>query len=475
MTAAQRHGHAIVIGASLAGLLAARVLADHFAAVTLVERDSLPDGFAPRRGVPQGRHTHGLLARGQATVEALFPGLVDDLVAGGAVPGDIAADGRWYQTGGYRPRFASGLAGLAMTRPYLEGQIRRRVHALPNVACQANCAVRALVAIDDHARVSGVTLERHAAGAPTVMHAGVTAGVTAETLFADLVVDAGGRGSRAPAWLEALGYGRPAEERVTIGVGYTTRLYRRRPDDLPGASYAAVLPTPPRETRMGALFPVEGERWMVTLGGWLGDHAPGDEAGFLAFARSLPAPDIAEVIARAEPLDEPAMHTFPASLRRRYERLPRVPDGYLAIGDALCSFNPIYAQGMTVSALQATTLDRCLREQRDGLAGLPRRFYRRVATVIDVPWQIAAGADFAYPAVEGRKVPGTDALNWYVGWVQRAANRDPRVYRAFLEVTNLLKPPPSLFAPRVAWRVARAGLRPRRGSGAPTPVAGAGP
>jgi 2-polyprenyl-6-methoxyphenol hydroxylase-like FAD-dependent oxidoreductase len=294
----------------------------------------------------------------------------------------------------------------------------------------------------------------------------------AETLLADLVVDAGGRGSRAPAWLEALGYGRPAEERVTIGVGYTTRLYRRRTDDLPGARYAVALPTPPHQTRMGVLFPVEGARWMVTLGGWLGDHAPGDEAGFLAFARSLPAPDIADVIAGAEPLGEPALHKFPTSLRRRYERLRRVPEGYLVLGDALCSFNPIYGQGMTVAALEALEFNACLRAGQGGLAGLPRRFYRRAARVIEGPWQLAAGGDFAYPEVAGRKAPGTDLLNRYAARVQRAATRDPKVCRALVAVTNLLAPPAALFGPRVLWQVARAGVGAGRRLGARAAVAG---
>ena len=459
MTTVDQQGHAIVIGGSIAGLLAARVLADHFARVTLVERDRLPGDVAERRGVPQDRHLHGLQARGQEVLEALFPGLVDELVAGGATTVDTTADARWHQPGGYRARFASGLIGVTLSRPFLEGQIRRRVRALPNVAVLAEAEVTRLVASADRARVTGVVIRRGAAGAPE------------ETLAADLVVDAGGRGARAPAWLEALGYGRPTEERITIGVGYTTRLYRRRPGDLPGARFAVAQPTPPDERRLGALVPIEGERWLVTLGGWLGDHAPADEAGFLAFARSLPAPDIYDVIAGAEPLGEPALHKFPASLRRRYERLRRVPEGYLVLGDALCSFNPIYGQGMTVAALEALELDACLRAGEGGPAGLPRRFYRRAARVIDGPWQLAAGGDFAYPEVAGRKAPGTDLFNRYAARVQRAATRDPEVCRALVAVTNLLAPPAALFGPRVLWRVARAGMGAGRGPGAPAPVA----
>jgi len=462
MTRSHGDNHAIVIGGSMAGLLAARVLADHFAQVTLVERDAL-EGAAPRKGVPQGRHAHGLLAQGQLILEDLFPGLVDELVAAGAITVDVMDDARWYQPGGYRTRCASGLRGLVLGRPLLEAGVRRRVLALPNVAAITAAEVTGLVTSDDGARVSGASIARR--GLPNAPE---------ERLAANLVVDAGGRGSHAPAWLESLGYERPREERITIGVGYATRLFARRPDDLPGARFAFVQPTPPHEQRIGVLFPLDGDRWIVTLGGWLGDHAPTDLDGFRAFARSLPAPDIYDAIKTATPLDEGAVYTFPMNLRRRYEQMTRLPEGYVVIGDALCSFNPVYGQGMTVSALEARELSACLRDPVGGLAGLPRQFYRRAAAVIDLPWQMAAGADFAYPAVTGHKARGTALVNWYIGQVQRAATQDPGACRALVEVTNMLTPPRALFAPRVVWQVARTRLRQRAVPAGLTPVTAEG-
>src|SRR4051794_26121077 len=217
MVESRRYGKAIVIGGSMAGLLAARVLADHFVNVTLVERDILPDGPEQRKGVPQGQQGHGLLAGGQRVMEALFPGLTADLVADGATALDVIADVLWHQPGGYRLRFASDLDGISMSRPLLEAGIHRRVRALPNVAVLDGCDVTGLTASGDRTRVTGITVRRRDA-------------VNAEeTLVAELVVDAGGRGSRAPSWLEALGYARPEEEKITVGVGYTSRIYRRRP------------------------------------------------------------------------------------------------------------------------------------------------------------------------------------------------------------------------------------------------------
>lgn len=444
-THAHADNHAIVIGGSMAGLLAARVLSDHFTRVTLVERDPL-EGATPRKGVPHGRHAHGLLAQGQRILEQLFPGLGDDLIAAGASSVDLMDDVRWYQPGGYRMRGASDIRGLSLSRPLLEAGIRRRVLAFPNVTVRTAAEVTGLVTSSDGTRVSGAIVARRAdAAAPP------------ETLVADLVIDAGGRGSRAPAWLESLGYERPQEERITIGVGYATRLFARRPDDLPGARAVIVQPTPPHQKRIGVLLPVEDERWIVTLGGWLGDHAPTDLDGFRAFARSLPAPDIYDVIKTATPLDDGTVYMFPMNLRRHYERLERVPEGYVVIGDALCSFNPIYGQGMTVCALEARELAVCLREapSAGGLAGLPRRFYRRAAAVIDLPWQMAAGADFAYPGVGGHKERGTDLLNWYMRQVQGAATRDARTCRRLVAVSNLLAGPSALFTPPVVWQAAR--------------------
>ncbi len=447
MTSPRLGRHAVVIGGSMAGLLAARVLADHFDAVTLVERDVL-EGVEARKGVPQGRHAHALLARGQQIIEKLFPGITAELTEAGAISVDLMADARWYQPGGYRQRTASGLRGVIMTRPLIEAQIRRRVFALPNLTAMTEADVTDIIADSNRRRITDIQVWRRTSD-----------GGPAETLNTDLVVDAGGRGSRAPAWLEKLGYQRPQEEQIKIGVGYATRTFERRPGDLSGAAFVFVQPTPPHETRVGVLIPIEGNRWICTLGGWLGDHSPTDLDGFLAFARSLPVSDIYDTLKSARPLDDGEVYKFPANLRRRYERLQRVPEGYMVIRDALCSFNPIYGQGMTVSAQEARELAVCLRNAQTGLSELPRTFYQRAAKVIDVPWLMAASADFAYPAVTGQKARSTNLLNWYLDHVQRAATVDPQVCRCLVEVTNLLAQPSKLMAPQVVARVARARLR----------------
>lgn len=431
---------AIVIGGSMAGLLTARVLSKHFTQVTLLERDHVNDQPEARKGQPQTRHLHGLLAKGLETMLTYFPTLVADLQAGGAMVTDMGQGMRWYTCGGYRCQFNSGLIGALMSRPFLEWQIRRHVLALPNVRLIDAGDVEGLTMSADTKQVTGVVISSR------------TGEQQVTTLTADLVVDASGRGSASPKWLAQLGYAKPAESFVKANVGYATRLYRRRPGDLEGAELLMIAPDAPHGKRTGLIFPIEGDRWICTLGGWAGDHPPTDEAGFLAFAQSLPAPDLAQMLKRLEPISDIITHKFPGSLRRHYEGLSRFPEGYLVLGDAICSFNPVYGQGMTSAAMQATALDGLL-TKRTALTGLWRDFFKAAAKVVEIPWQLAVGEDFRFAETEGKKPAGVDLINAYVTKVHQATHHDTAVYTAFLKVMNLMAAPTSLFHPKILWRV----------------------
>ena len=434
---------AVVFGASMAGLLTAHVLANSYGQVIVIDRDQLPETSVHRRGVPHGRHLHALAARGQQALEELFPGITAELVADGALAGSLLADARMYLSGHRLRQTDTGLVLLCASRPFLEAHVRARVRAHPNVTLLDSCDVVGLTTTPNNRRVTGARVLRRADSSAE------------EVLVADLVVDASGRGSRTPAWLESLGYARPDKEQVRIGLAYATRMYRLATDALHG-DLAILDAATPELPRTGALLALEGDRWMLTLAGILGDHPPTDPDGFLDFARSLRFPDIHEAIREAEPLDDPVGFRFPASTRHRYERLRRFPAGLLVVGDAVCSFNPIYGQGMSVAALEALMLRRHLEQ---AIEPQPARWFHDLARMVDVAWNMSAGGDLAFPGVEGRRTFKTRLLSSYLARLHAAAADDARLATAFIRVSGLVASPQSLLHPSVVLRVLRKGGR----------------
>jgi hypothetical protein len=377
-------------------------------------------------------------------VEELFPGLTAGLTDQGASVGDLLATCRWYLNGHRLQQTATGLTGLSARRPQLEGAIRARLLSRPNVTLLEDCDIVGITSTPDLRRVTGARMLRR------------TDGSAVEELTADLVVDATGRSSRTPVWLPALGYRPPAAERIGIRAGCATRTYRLTPDAL-GGDRLIVNGATREHLRGGILQLVDGDRAMVTLSGRLGDFPPTDPDGFLSFARSLQFSDIYQAIRDAEPLDDPVAFRFPASVRRRYERLRRLPTGLLVTGDAVCSFNPQYGQGMSVAALEALVL----RTELTGGEPDPRRFFHHIAQVIDGPWNISAGTDLAFPGVQGTRTIKTQLVNRYVARLHAAAEADPTVARAFIRVAALVDRPESLLRPAIAVRVLRPTRHPR--------------
>jgi len=431
---------AIVIGGSLAGLLTARVLSNHFAHVTILERDPVPDRPEPRKGQPQAHHLHALLVSGMEMMSHYFPDLPQMIMENGAIISDPAETMRWYSYGGYRKQFTLGSNICFVSRPLLEYLMRKQTMALSNVTQIDNCHVQRLAMNDNGERVVGVQVEyRDGRRDPA-------------TLAADLVVDCSGRGSRTGHWLEELGYEAAPESKVTVNIGYATRIYPRDLNDPHREEWILIGPKAPEESRFGGLFPIEGDRWICTLGGWHGDHASLEEKAFSQFARELPSPDIYNIISQVKPLSDGATFKFPYSLRRHYEKLRHFPEGYLVLGDAVASINPVYGQGMSSAALQAAELDKVL-TQLDTLDGLASAFFKRAGKVVDGPWQLTVGEDFRYPQTTGPKSLGTDLINRYVVKVNQATWHDEVVGKAFLRVVNLMASPLSLFHPRILWRV----------------------
>jgi 2-polyprenyl-6-methoxyphenol hydroxylase-like FAD-dependent oxidoreductase len=426
---------AVVIGASIAGLLAARVLSERFE-VTLIDRDELPDQPRPRRGVPQDRHIHVLLSRGREAMEDLLPGLSDDLVARTDGYADVQNDVHWYNDGQLLHPAPSGILALGASRLLLEDLIRRRVLALPNITLRPGREATGLIL--DGGRVAGVETfgrrERDTA-----------------TLDADLVVDAAGRGSRTPAWLARLGYPAVPQSEIKVDITYLTRRYRRDPAAAQEVLGVANLAYPGQ--LHGGGIAVEEDTIALGLQGMLGVVPPADDAGMAEFVAGMASPAFGELIRTGDPVGEPVAMRYPASVRRHYERVRRLPEGHLVLGDALCTFNPIYGQGMTIAALEAVLLRRLLDA---GTAGLPRRFFRAAAKLLGPAWSISAGNDLRFPQVPGRRPLSGRLVNRYLGRYHRAATTDPVLGTAFIRVANLIDPPHALLAPRLVLRVLRA-------------------
>ncbi|MCT2586812.1 FAD-binding monooxygenase [Actinophytocola sp. S1-96] len=422
----------------MAGLLAARVLADSFAEVVVVDRDELSGVTTARRGVPQGRHVHGLLARGQQILDELFPGFTQRCVDDGIPTGDLGTL-RWFFNGRRLAPAPTGLICVSAARPLLESHVRTAVEALGTVRFLEGHDIIGPVVSAGGTRVTGARVQSRAAGSSAV------------ELAADLVVDATGRGSRTPVWLGEWGYARPAEDRIKIDLSYTTRTFRL-PDESILNGDLSINPVASPEFPRGAFFSrIENGLCKLSLTGMLGDSAPTDSDGFLEWTKTLPVPDVYEVVRDAEPQDDATTFHYPASVRRRYERLKRFPAGFLVLGDAACSFNPVYGQGMTVAALESLVLRDHLRE---GVPD-PLRFFKDIAGVIDAPWEISTGGDLGFPEVDGKRGAKVKMANAYMAKMQAAATVDGRITRTFMRVAGLVDPPQALMSPRMIARVLR--------------------
>lgn len=446
--------HAVVLGGSLAGLLAARVLADHFDHVTLIERDAYKETTESRKGIPQSNHVHGLLVRGCQILEELFPGFQDEPVAAGAPLVDMANEIAWFTRAGWGVRFPSELKVLAFTRPLLDLHVRRRLAANARIEILDNTDVVRLISDAKNNHLAGVLICPRASDSDRRV---------AKELRADLVLDATGRASRSPRWLSDLGYEPPEEIVIDANLGYASRLYRI-PENFDGDWQCAyVQSAPPKRKRGAILFKVEENRWLVTLIGGGGDHPPSDELGFLEFLRGLPVSIIYDAIRKAEPLTPIKTHRATQNRLRQYERAKQLPENFLLMGDAVCAFNPVYGQGMTTAALGALTLRKSLAEQNGNLNGLSRRFQKRLAKVNETPWMLATGEDYRYAEVVGGSPSRMNRfMHRYMDHVIQLTTRSVTVRNVLLQAFNMLVPPTALFRPRVLFRVLLQMLKPGR-------------
>jgi 2-polyprenyl-6-methoxyphenol hydroxylase-like FAD-dependent oxidoreductase len=433
---------AVVVGAGMAGLTAARALADHFEQVIVLERDALPAHAAHRAGTPQARHAHALLASGQHTLGQLFPGIEGDLERAGAVPLRAGLDIRLERPGfDPFPQRDLGWSSYSLSRPLVELIVRRRLGQHANIVLRQRCRVEELLATPDGAAIAGIRCE--------------SGGASSESLPADLVVDASGRGALTLDALQSIGRKPPPETKIGIDIAYASAVFAIPDDAPPDWKGVMMFGQAPENGRGALMLPLEGNRWMLSIGEAHGAGLPGDEAGFLACVKQLRTSTIHNAIKRARCLGDVARFGFPASVRRRFERLDGFPRGLLAVGDALCRFNPVYGQGMTVAAQEASVLGRLLAAraaERDPLAGLAPAFFAEIQALLETPWAVAT-FDFVFPQTSGERPADFESTLKFGHALTRLAARDPGVHKLTAEVQGLLKPRSVYRDPELVRRV----------------------
>jgi 2-polyprenyl-6-methoxyphenol hydroxylase-like FAD-dependent oxidoreductase len=439
--------HAVVIGGSIAGLMAARVAADHFEEVTVIERDALPDAAVPRRAVPQGAHAHSLLLAGEQVMSRLYPGFTASLQAEGAVAVRAGRDvlyelpqGAAYSPGGsmLQPRDL-GFDVYSASRELIEHCVRKHTQLTPRLrfmtATVTGLSRRNADQVDVHSECDG-RASRHSA---------------------DLVVDASGRGTRSAQWLQEAGWPAVEETQLGIDIAYASARWRLAPDQAPGVPQVLYRGPVPQTRRTGLLARIEQNQWLVTLVGRLGEVPPADEAGFLAFAGGLSTPALQVLLSKGERISEIETYRVPVSLRRHYERQPSLPGNWLAVGDAICSFNPLYGQGMSVAALQVQALQALLQtraaaDPARALQGLVPEYFKHASQAIDGAWTLAARQDLAFPESRGLRPPDLAERARYAAALEALIPEDPQLHRLLAGVFNLTCPVAALDDPALRRR-----------------------
>jgi 2-polyprenyl-6-methoxyphenol hydroxylase-like FAD-dependent oxidoreductase len=435
-------GKAIIIGGSIGGLTSARILAGYFQEVTIVDRDVFPDVPESRSGVPQAKQGHVMLARGQKILEELFPGNNDDLIAHGAEWFDWSTQYLTLMQSGWVHQLPpKRFMTIAASRVLIEHLLRKRVEALPNVTFLTRTEARAIIPSDDKKRVIGLTVfsrEKH----------------TETRLYADLIIDCSGRNSSASDWLRAMGYETPAETKINSYIGYATRWYRV-PEDMRW-KFIGVQTRPDQGIlRGGGFLGVENGLGTFVLQGVNRDYPPTDEAEFQKYSETFASPILHDLMSVSEPVSGVMNFRYDGSRMLHFEKLERFPERLLILGDAVCSFNPIYGQGMTTAALQAEVLGKLMKNAKT-LDGLSDVFRKQVAQVLKVPWMLASAEDLRFPDTEGERP------DWFTRQAQKFANMiitvlpyDSEVALRFNEVAHMLKPMTALMSPGFVGRVLR--------------------
>ena len=437
-TNSQSPKRAVIVGASIAGLMAATAIAPHVDEVTILEKDQLPDGPDPHQGAPQGHHAHILLKAGEQAIERLFPGIREELIVQGSHYLDFGKEIAWKHHGYWKTKLQEPFFLLMQSRPFLEWMIRKRVLQLSNVRIQEETKVIGISYHDGQTQISHVEIEEKK-GASSL-------------LACDVLIDATGAASLSSKWLKQADLPSPKESRIHVDLAYASRKFVSKEPISPDHKAAVIYFGQANPTATGLVFSTEKEEVIVSLGGY-GTHPPKDESAFLQYAKNLDSPEVYDLIKHLEPASPIRRYKFPYQRRKHYESLKQMPQNLLVIGDAFCRFDPIFGQGISVAAMEAVALQKLFTKNRPH--NLARAFHRKAANIVRIPWLLSASEGFRMAHTTGKKpIPvGLNLLHWYLGHIFALSAHDAHIYRRFVEVFNLVKHPVFLFSPRILFRV----------------------
>lgn len=430
---------AIVIGGSIAGKLAAKALSDFFQEVMILEAGEEWNEKSPRKRVPQSHHPHVLLKGGERAIEKLFPAIMRQLKEDGGIVNNFTGDLKWHHFSLWKQPFIGELNAVQQSRPMLESHIQKRMSEVTNITTKYETVVEQLIIDPLRNKISGVKTKCLITGMKKDFHA-------------DIVVDTSGFGSKNIEWLKAQGI-EIKEEKVWIQLFYATRIFRLKQNERPDWCNLLISPSFPENPYGAFIQTIEDNQYFVTFSGYANEKAPKTDEEFLAFAHKLPAPDVIYFLEQAEPITDIKVHKIPYQVRRRFDLVKNMPEGFLVIGDAHCRFDPVFGQGMSVAAMEAEELQMCLKEGKALEKGFTRGFYKRISKIIATPWEMATTEAFRHPKIKGEKSFIQPFQQWYTKKIYQLSANNPDIYIRLVRVMNLMRSPLHLFHPKVWFAI----------------------
>lgn len=428
---------AIVIGGGIAGKLAARVLSDFFTEVMVLEKNKKSDQTSLRSGVPQGSHGHALLKSGEDILEDLFPGITKELLTSGAIPSNFSKDISWYHHGSWKIKHDSNIQTIQQSRPFLEGHLQRRLEQFNNIHFIYGTKVSTILTNPDKTKTTGVTYQTNLG--------------EVKEFNADLIIDASGAATQTSKWLKLLDYPQPEKTEVKVDLFYASRTYHELSPIEKCWKGLLIYPNPPEQARGGGIYKIEDNKWMVTMLGYGIENPPADDRSFLEYAAALDHPTIYDAINQGKPASEVSIYRFPSLRRYHYDKLKKFPNGLVVMGDAFCRIDPVFAQGMSLSALEATALKEVLEKatRNQSLNKISYFAHRKFSKILDIPWMIAITEDFRFSHTLGKRFIGLPFLQTYIKKVVTASATNKDVYETFIHVLHLKAHPVTLFSPKI--------------------------